>query len=243
MKIVICETRNELGSKVAKEITQLIESKPDCVLGLPTGETPLTVYKELVNLFDNGIVDFSKVTTFNLDEYLGIANYHPCSYNKYMNDNLFDKINIPKTQINIPDGSADSPEEECSLYESLIQKHGGMDLIIVGIGHNGHIGFNEPGTSFTTRTHIVELSSDTIDANSRFFEKKEDVPKKAITMGISTIMSAKRVILIASGESKSKIVFDAFNSDVSEAIPASILQRHNDVTVVLDRQAADLYIK
>jgi len=243
MRLVICETRGELGLKVAMEVAHLIKLKPKCVVGLPTGETPVSAYKELVNLYRNGSIDFSQVVTFNLDEYLGIMQSHPCSYHSFMQHNLFGYINILNTNIHIPNGLTENPVEECERYENLIRENGGIDLIILGIGHNGHIGFNEPRTPFDTLTHVVDLALSTIQANSRFFDTYEDVPKKAITMGIKTILSAKRIILMASGYDKSQIVYDAFTKEVTEDLPASILQTHNDVLVMLDKEAARLFDK
>jgi glucosamine-6-phosphate deaminase len=243
MRLVICETHDELGVNAATEVAQLIKQKPRCVLGLPTGETPVSAYKELVKMHKNGVIDFSHVITFNLDEYLGVSKTHECSYNHFMRYNLFDHINVPMTNIHIPNGLTEYPEEECKDYEYLIQKYGGIDLLILGIGHNGHIGFNEPGTSFDTLTHVVKLAPSTIHANSRFFDTYEDVPKKAITMGIKTILSARRIILMASGYDKSQIVYDAFNKKVTEDVPASVLQTHKDVLVMLDKDAASLFGK
>ncbi len=284
MRLVICETLDELGIRVAKEVAQLIKYKPNCVLGLPTGDTPVSAYKELVkiykngnsdfsqvvtfnldeylgiskthprsyhsfmqhNLFEhikNGIIDFSRIVTFNLDEYLGISKSHPCSYHSFMQHNLFGHINIPITNIHIPDGLAESPDEECRRYENLISKYGGIDLLILGIGQNGHIGFNEPGTPFDTLTHVADLTLSTIQANSRFFDVSGDVPKRAITMGIKTILSARRIILMVSGHVKSQIVYDAFTKEVTLDIPASALQAHSDVTLMLDKNAARLFDK
>jgi len=243
MRLVICETHGELGLKVANEVARLIKNKSKCVLGLPTGETSISAYKELVGMYENGDVDFSNVVTFNLDEYLGISKSHPCSYHSFMQHNLFEHINIPKASVHIPDGLAEFPDEECKRYESLIQIYGGIDLLILGIGHNGHIGFNEPGTSIDTLTHVVNLDISTVQANSRFFEKIDDVPKRAITMGIKTILSARRIILMASGEKKSQIVHDAFAKEMTTDIPASVLQKHNDVLVMLDKEAARLFDK
>lgn len=243
MRLVICETHDDLSIKVAKEVAQLIKLKPKCVLGLPTGETPVLAYKELVNMYKNGSIDFSQVVTFNLDEYLGISKLHLCSYHSFMQYNLFGHINLPKTNIHIPDGLTESPLEECERYENLIARYGGIDLLILGVGHNGHIGFNEPGTHFDTPTHVVDLSISTIQANSRFFDTSCDVPKKAITMGIKTILSAKKIILMASGYEKSQIVYDAFTKEVTTALPASVLQTHQNVVVMLDKHAASLFDK
>ncbi len=243
MRLVICETLDELGIRVAKEVAQLIKYKPNCVLGLPTGDTPVSAYKELVKIYKNGNSDFSQVVTFNLDEYLGISKTHPRSYHSFMQHNLFEHINVPITNIHIPDGLAESPDEECRRYENLISKYGGIDLLILGIGQNGHIGFNEPGTPFDTLTHVINLAPSTIAANSRFFEKSEDVPKRAITMGIKTILSARRIILMVSGHVKSQIVYDAFTKEVTLDLPASALQAHSDVTLMLDRNAARLFDK
>jgi len=243
MRHVICETRGELGLKVATEVARFIKSRTNCVLGLPTGDTPLSTYKELVGMYENRNIDFSNVVTFNLDEYLGISKSHPCSYHSFMRYNLFDHINISGTNTHIPDGLTESPIEECKRYENLIRDCGGIDLLILGIGHNGHIGFNEPGTSFDTLTHVVDLAPSTIHANSRFFDSSDDVPKRAITMGIKTILSARRIILMASGYDKSQIVHDAFNKEVTEDIPASFLQTHKDVLIILDKDAACMFDK
>ena len=243
MRLVICETHDDLSIKVAMEVAHLIKLKPKCVVGLPTGETPVSAYKELVNMYRNGSLDFSQVVTFNLDEYLGISKSHPCSYHSFMQHNLFGYVNILNTNIHIPNGLTKNPVEECERYENLIRENGGIDLLILGIGHNGHIGFNEPGTPFDTLTHVVDLAVSTIQANSRFFDTYEDVPQKAITMGIRTILSAKRIILMASGYDKSQIVYDAFTKEVTQDVPASILQTHKDVLVMLDKEAAGLFDK
>jgi len=243
MKLAIYETQDELALRVATEVAQVVRYKPNCVLGLPTGDTPVSAYTELIKIYKNGDTDFSQVLTFNLDEYLGVSRFHQSSYYEFMQHNLFRHINIPVNNIHIPDGLASNPDEECKRYEDLIQKSGGMDLLILGIGHNGHIGFNEPGTSFDTLTHIVDLAQSTINANSRFFKKAEDVPRKAITMGIKTILSAKRIILMASKQDKSQIIYDALTKKMTTDIPASALQTHNDVTIMLDKHAALLFDK
>jgi len=243
MKLGVCESLDALNKLAALEVAKQISLKPASVLGLPTGETPIGMYRELVNLFRMRDVDFSKVRTFNLDEYIGISGSHPCSYNSFMRTNLFDYVNILKENIHIPDGLAEFPDEECKRYEKLIKKSGGIDLLVLGIGHNGHIGFNEPRTSFDTETHVVNLALNTIEANARFFDSLEDVPRKAITMGIKTIMEAKRILLLASGQSKSQIIYDAFTKEVTPNLPASVLQRHKDVYVMLDESAASLLKK
>jgi len=241
MKLVICETQTDAGKHVAEMIAEAIKAKPDLILGLPTGSTPVGVYSQLVKMYNEKNVDFSGVKTFNLDEYLGLDRNHECSYNKFMFDNLFSHVNVKKENVHIPNGVPLSPEDECAQYEKLIEDEGGLDLLLIGIGNNGHVGFNEPGTDFNQSTHIAELAQSTIDTNARFFEKADDVPRKAITMGIKTILSAKKIVLLALGQVKSQIVFDAFNKEISTNLPASALQTHQDVVVVLDKTAGALF--
>lgn len=239
MKKIIEKDYQSLSEKAALLIKEEIEKNPSLVLGLATGSTPLGLYKKLIEMNKKGEVDFSQVTTFNLDEYLGISSSHPQSYNYYMHKNFFDEINIKKENVFIPHGETENPEEHCKWYEKKIEEKGGIDLQILGIGGNGHIGFNEPGSSFSSSTRVVSLSKETIEDNSRFFEKKEEVPKKAITMGIETILKSKRIILLSSGENKKEAVKKAFKGKVTEEVPASVLQTHSRVTFLLDEKAED----
>ncbi len=196
------------------------------------------MYKEIINIYKNQKMDFSKVRTFNLDEYYGLNRENPQSYYYYMINNLFNHVNIDKNNINIPNGMADKIEIECKEYERKIDKAGGIDLQILGIGVNGHIGFNEPDTSFESETHLVNLDEKTIESNSRFFSSKDQVPTKAISMGIRTIMHSKKIILLACGQNKADAIFKAIEGKITPNIPASILQLHKDVVVIVDRKAA-----
>jgi len=214
--------------------------KPDCALGLATGDSPLGLYGRLAESCVNGEIDFSQTKAFNLDEYRGLAPDAEQGYRFFMWQNLFSKINIKKENLRIPDGLADDSAAECARYEAAIKNCGGIDLQLLGIGHNGHIGFNEPGDSFVVDTHLVDLTDSTIDANSRFFERREDVPVQAYTMGIGSIMRARKVLMIVSGEKKAEIVKRAFYGGVSPDVPASVLQLHGDFTLVGDEAALSL---
>ncbi len=196
------------------------------------------MYREIINIYKNQKMDFSKVKTFNLDEYYGLNRGNPQSYYYYMMNNLFNYVNIDKNNINIPNGMADNIEVECKEYERKIDKAGGIDLQILGIGVNGHIGFNEPNISFESETHLVNLNEKTIESNSRFFSSKEEVPTKAISMGIKSIIHSKKIILLACGSAKSDAVSKAINGKITPNIPASILQLHRDVVVIIDKEAA-----
>lgn len=215
-----------------------ISRKKNTVLGLPTGQTPLGMYQELLKRFRKGEIDFSQVITFNLDEYYGLSPEHPQSYNYYMWQTFFNNINIKKENVFIPDGVTKDVQKECRYYESLIEKKGGIDLQFLGIGDNGHIGFNEPATALNSKTHLVNLSQATIEANSRFFNDIEDVPRKALTMGMGTIMKAKQIILLASGMKKAPAIAKTINGKVNTEVPASLLQLHRDVTIIVDKDAA-----
>jgi len=215
-----------------------ISRKKNTVLGLPTGQTPLGMYQELIKRFRKGEIDFSQVITFNLDEYYGLSPEHPQSYNYYMWQTFFNNINIKKENVFIPDGVTKDVQKECRYYESLIEKKGGIDLQFLGIGDNGHIGFNEPAIALNSKTHLVNLSQATIEANSRFFNDIEDVPRKALTMGMGTIMKAKQIILLASGMKKAPAIAKTINGKVNTEVPASLLQLHRDVTIIVDKDAA-----
>lgn len=210
--------------------------KPNSVLGLATGSSPMGTYKELIKKYEAGDIDFSDITTVNLDEYRGLPRTNDQSYYYFMNDNFFNHVNIDKARTHVPNGEEDA-EVECGNYEALIKGLGGIDLQLLGLGHNGHIGFNEPAEAFDKTTHCVDLTESTIEANKRFFASIDDVPKQAYTMGIGTIMAVKKILVIVSGADKAAIVKKAFTGPVTPTVPASILQMHPDVTVVCDAAA------
>ncbi|MCG8538307.1 MAG: glucosamine-6-phosphate deaminase [Clostridia bacterium] len=238
MKVILIEDYQTMSKKAANIVESQIILKPHSVLGLATGETVLGMYKEIVKSFENGDLDFSDIKTFNLDEYYGIDKENKRSYYYYMEENLFKHININNANIHIPDGMTSDIEEECKIYEEKIERCGGIDLQILGIGRNGHIGFNEPGCKFEALTHLVHLDKTTIKDNSRFFNSISEVPTKAISMGIKTIMNAKKVILLASGQEKAEALYKALRGNITPKVPASILQLHSDVTVIVDRDGA-----
>lgn len=237
MRIYKAKDYEDMSRKAANIISAQVIMKPDCVLGLATGSTPIGLYKQLVEWFEKGDLDFSKVQTVNLDEYKGLNRENNQSYYYFMHDNLFDHINIPKENTHLPNGMEMDSEKECARYTKLIQSMGGVDLQLLGIGHNGHIGFNEPSESFDKEVHCVNLTQSTIEANKRFFASADDVPKQAYTMGIKTIMQAKKILIVANGEGKADIVRDAFFGPITPQVPASVLQLHNDVTLVADEAA------
>jgi glucosamine-6-phosphate deaminase len=232
MKILKAKNYADLSKKAASIISAQMIEKPNSVLGLATGSTPLGVYRELVSLYEEGLISFEDITTFNLDEYYGLAKGHSQSYFSFMNENLFSKVDIDKNNCNIPDGNAKDVEAECEAYENKIKLAGGVDLQLLGIGRNGHIGFNEPSTSFAKKTYLVDLTADTINANAKYFSGGEKPPCKAISMGIGTIMQANKVLLIASGPSKTKAIERMVDQAVSPDMPASVLQFHKDTTVI-----------
>ena len=235
--MIIYEAKDykDMSRKAANIISAQIIMKPNCVLGLATVSTPIGTYEQLVEWYHKGDLDFSKVTSVNLDEYRGLEKSNDQSYDYFMHEHLFDKVNIHPENVNLPDGMAEDAEKECKRYEELIRSLGGVDLQLLGLGHNGHIGFNEPGAAFEKETHCVNLTERTIEANKRFFASADDVPKQAFTMGIKTIMQAKKILVIASGEDKAEILKEAFFGPVTPAVPASILQLHNNVIVVGDQ--------
>jgi glucosamine-6-phosphate deaminase len=238
MRIIVVDNYEEMSKRAAKIIASQVILKPDSVLGLATGDTPLGMYKELIELYSKNEVDFSEVKTFNLDEYYGLNRENPQSYYSYMINNLFNNINISRENINVPSGMAKDVNAVCLEYENKIKKAGGIDMQVLGIGGNGHIGFNEPDVNFEAETHLVNLDEQTIEANSRFFDSIGDVPVKAISMGIKTIMNSKKIILLANGISKAEAIEKALKGKINPSIPASILQLHNDVTVIIDKEAA-----
>ena len=214
--------------------------KPDCVLGLATGSTPVGAYQRLVELYRAGDVDFSQVRSINLDEYVGLAPTHDQSYRYFMQSNLFDHVNIDPANTNVPQGLAEDPEAECRRYNQVIHDLGPIDLQLLGMGHNGHIGFNEPSDVFERETHVVDLAQSTIQANARFFASADEVPRQAMTMGVQTIMQARKVLVAVSGKDKAEIVKKAFTGPVTPQVPASILQMHPDVVLVGDKAALSL---
>ncbi len=227
----------DMSRKAANIISAQVIMKPDCVLGLATGSTPIGLYQQLVAWYEKGALDFSEVRTVNLDEYKGLSRENDQSYYYFMHHNLFDHVNLPAENSHLPNGMEPDSDKECRRYSELIRSMGGVDLQLLGIGHNGHIGFNEPGDAFDNDVHCVNLTQSTIEANKRFFASADDVPKQAYTMGIKTIMQAKKILIVASGEDKADIVRDAFFGPITPKVPASVLQLHNDVTLVADEAA------
>ena len=240
MRIIRTKDAAEAGRQTANIISAQIILKPDSVLGLATGSSPVGAYKQLIEWNKKGDLDFSKVRTVNLDEYVGMGENDDQSYVYFMRSNLFDHVNIPRENTHLPNGLELDAEKQCKEYDNLIHELGGVDLQLLGIGHNGHIGFNEPCDEFVKGTHCVELTQNTIDANARFFASEDLVPRKAYTMGILDIMQAKRVVMIVTGQSKAQILKDAFFGPVTPKVPASIMQLHADFTLVADEEALSL---
>ena len=238
MRLIKTRDYAELSERAADIIAAQVILKPDCVLGLATGSSPVGTYQALIRKYEAGALDFSRVHTVNLDEYEGLAPDHEQSYARFMRENLFDHVNIPLESTNVPSGlSTDAGAAECARYDALIAAFGGIDLQLLGLGPNGHIGFNEPADHFPTGTHRVALTESTIQANKRFFEREEDVPRFAYTMGVRDIMQARRVLMVVNGEAKAETVKKAFFGPVTPLVPASILQLHPDFTLVADEAA------
>lgn len=240
MKIQAAKNYNDLSRKAANLISAQVIIKPDAVLGLATGSTPIGTYAQLIDWYRKGDIDFSQTVSVNLDEYMGLGGDHDQSYRYFMNEQLFNHINIRKEYTNVPDGKADDLEGECARYNQVIRQTGGIDLQLLGIGGNGHIGFNEPGDVFEKETHVVTLTSETRQSNARFFQSLDEVPTHAITMGMKNIMSAQRILLLATGEAKAEAVYNSFFGPITPAVPASILQLHKEVTVIADEAALSL---
>jgi len=239
MEVVVKETYDEISALGVKIIAEVIARKPRCVMGLATGSTPLGIYKELARMNKAGEIDFAQVVTFNLDEYVGLPTDHPESYRRFMNENLFDHVNIRKENTYVPDGMADDIHAFCDWYEQKILDHGGIDIQLLGIGHNGHIGFNEPGSSLGSRTRVKTLTQTTLEANARFFDDDvSQVPKYAITMGIGTILDAEQVLLVANGEGKADAIATTVEGPITAQVPATVVQMHRKATLVLDVAAA-----
>ena len=237
MKVIVTKDYNEMSKKAAQIIAAQITLKPNSVLGFATGSSPVGTYQELAKKNQAGEIDFSDITTVNLDEYKGLPKEHEQSYIRFMNENLFDHVNIDKANTYLPDGMTETPDEECANYEKLIKELGGIDLQLLGIGHNGHIGFNEPSDRFEMNTHCVTLTERTIEANKRFFDSADDVPRQAFSMGIGTIMAAKKIVVVVSGEDKADALQKAVAGPITPAVQGSILQLHPDVTIVCDEAA------
>lgn len=232
MKFITTDTYEKMSRQAANIISAQVIIKPDSVLGLATGSTPIGIYKQLIDWYNKGDIDFSKVTSINLDEYVGLDESNDQSYRYFMNNNLFKHININLENTFVPNGCAEDLEAESKAYDQRIKEYGGIDLQLLGIGLDGHIGFNEPDEFFVKDTHIVDLDESTIKANSRFFESEADVPRKAVTMGMVSIMQAKKILLVANGANKKEILEKAFFGPITPKIPASILQLHPDITVI-----------
>ena len=240
MKIYSTKDYDAMSRKAADILASHVILKPDCVLGLATGSTPIGMYKQLIEWYNQGVLDFSQVHTVNLDEYRGLAPTHDQSYRYFMQHNLFDHVNVKGENTNVPDGLAADPEAECARYDQVIDSLGGTDVQVLGMGHNGHIGFNEPADHFPLGTHVVDLTDTTIDANARFFASRDDVPKQALTMGVKNIMQSRHILVVVSGADKAPIVKKAFFGPVTPQVPASILQLHPNVSIVADEAALSL---
>lgn len=240
MNVLIYESEEQIGIAAGNYMCGQVLQKPNSVLGLATGSTPLKPYSQMIELYKKGVVDFSKVTTFNLDEYVNLDVNDKNSYHSFMHENLFGHINIPEENINFLDGNAEDPEEECRRYEEKIKAAGGIDIQLLGIGSNGHIAFNEPADCFQRWSHVVTLKESTVKDNSRFFKSIDEVPTQAVTMGIGSIMQAKKILIIAIGENKAKAIKQLIDGNVTPMCPASVLQFHTDVTLMLDKAAASL---
>ncbi|WMJ22016.1 glucosamine-6-phosphate deaminase [Paludicola sp. MB14-C6] len=237
MKLIKATDYKDMSKKAASIFAAQITLKPNCVLGLATGSTPLGTYAQLINWYNDGDLDFSQVKTVNLDEYVGLDGNNNQSYRYFMNDKLFNHVNIDKANTNVPNGKATDKQAECDRYEALIKALGGIDVQLLGIGNNGHIGFNEPNKYFDKGTHEVNLTESTITANARFFATMDEVPKTAISMGVQTIMQAKKIVLIANGPAKADIIYETCFGPITPDVPASALQLHPDVTVIVDEEA------
>lgn len=237
MKVIEVKDYQEMSNRAAEYISEKVRRSKKFNLGLATGGTPVGTYRNLIQDHKENHTSYKGVTTFNLDEYAGLSGDDPNSYRHYMNEQLFNHIDIEKHNTYIPQGDATDLEKECADYEKLVSDHGGIDLQILGIGSNGHIGFNEPGTSFESNTHIVELARSTREANSRYFASVEDVPERAVTMGIATIMKSREIVLLISGENKKEALSRFLHNEVTESFPASVLRNHPNVTIIADQAA------
>ncbi|MDQ0482102.1 glucosamine-6-phosphate deaminase [Guptibacillus hwajinpoensis] len=237
MRIIEAIDYEHMSSLAARYLIEKISTNPELILGLATGGTPEGTYKRLIEDHRTNGTSYKDITTYNLDEYVGFSSDNPNSYHAFMYENLFSELDIQDTNVHLPNGVAIDLVEECKAYEELIEETGGIDIQLLGMGSNGHIGFNEPGTSFEANTHLVELTQSTREANARFFKAIDDVPREAITMGIATIMRSKEILLLVSGETKRNALKELLNGDVRESFPASVLNRHPNVTIIADQKA------
>ncbi|GAA0703989.1 glucosamine-6-phosphate deaminase [Paraclostridium ghonii] len=238
MQILVCKNYDEMSKKAAQIMASQVTLKSNSILGLATGSTPIGMYKKLVEMHNDGNLDFSDVKSFNLDEYYKLPRDNDQSYYYFMHENLFRYINIKEENINIPNGMTKDVELECKAYDASIKEIGGIDIQILGIGHNAHIGFNEPSDVFVKGTNLVDLKESTIKANARFFDCIDNVPKKAITMGIGSIFKSKKIMLLASGEGKAEAIYNTVYGEITPQVPSSILQLHRDTILILDEDAA-----
>ena len=238
MQVYIYKTAEEAAKAAAMVFASELMKKPDAVFGFATGSTPIPMYKELIRMNQEGLIDFSQARTWNLDEYVGLKPDHVCSYRRFMNENLFDHINIKKENTHVPSGIEKDMQAEATAYDAAIAAAGGIDVQLLGIGHNGHIGFNEPCDRFIWATHVMDLTESTINANARFFNSADEVPRQAISMGIGSIMLAKRIVMIATGEGKARVIAESIKGDVDPRNQATILRLHPNVQYFLDEGAA-----
>lgn len=239
MRIIVCDNYDLLSKKAAQIVGSQMILNPKSILGLATGSTPIGMYKNLIKMYEEGLIDFSKTTTFNLDEYYQLPINNDQSYHYFMDENLFNHININRENIHIPNGMADDIDAECVLYDKMIDDNG-IDIQVLGIGNNAHIGFNEPTINFNKGTHMVTLDESTREANARFFNSLDEVPTKAITMGTGSIFKSKKILLLASGINKAEAIYNTVHGKVTPEVPSSILQFHKDVIIILDKEAASL---
>ena len=237
MRFISCADYTAMSRQAANLISAQVIVKPNCVLGLATGSTPIGTYKQLIEWYNKGDLSFANVRSVNLDEYKGLSGDHDQSYRYFMQNNLFNHVDIDVANTSVPNGKAEDADAECAAYDAHIRELGGIDLQLLGMGHNGHIGFNEPADEFVGPTHVVELAQSTIEANKRFFASEADVPRQALTMGMAAILQARSVVVVVSGEDKAEIVHKAFFGPITPRVPASLLQLHPNVTVVGDEAA------
>lgn len=240
VKVFVFKTKEEAAKAAVSVFAAELMKKPDAIFGLATGSSPIPLYQEMISQCKAGAMDFSKCRSWNLDEYVSLQPDHVCSYRRFMNEQLFDHVNIDKANTHVPSGIADNMTKEAADYDAAIEAAGGIDVQLLGIGHNGHIGFNEPDDHFTYETHLVSIAESTIDANTRFFNSRDEVPRQAITMGVGNIMKAKTVVLVANGKDKARAIHDTVKGDITPRVPASLLRCHPNCLIFVDEDAASL---
>jgi glucosamine-6-phosphate deaminase len=240
VNLVKVGNEKDFGKVAAYIVSSLVQTSPRCVLGLATGGTPVGLYRELIEIYNQGVITFEKVKTYNLDEYVGLPSDHPASYRTFMNEHLFNHIDILPENTHVPNGQADDPDQECKRYDEMLSE-AVIDLQVLGIGHNGHIGFNEPDDQLTPGTHVVDLLPQTREANARYFNSIDEVPERAITMGVGSIMKARQILLMVRGADKAEIIHRALTGPITTLCPASLLQLHPNVTVLMDAEAGRLF--